>query len=104
MLTRGLTLNGGLISEVNAVRHLGLLLTSSLSWSEYVHLALRKVGWKGSLLKRLPFRAQFSLPKFPFSINVLLVLAWSMRVLFGMAAPRLIPILSNAFNFLLLSL
>ena len=44
MLTRGLTLNGGLISEVNSVRHLGLFLTSSLSWSEHVHFALRKQG------------------------------------------------------------
>ena len=47
----GLTLNFGLVSEVNSGRHVGLFLTSSPSWSEHVHFALRKVGWKVSLVK-----------------------------------------------------
>ena len=96
----GPTLNGGLVSEVNSVRLLGLCLTSSSSWSKNVHFGLRKVGWTFSGV----FVFGALCPYFPFSINVSFVLAWCMPVLCAMAAPQLIFMLSNAFSFLLLAL
>ena len=72
----GLYLNGEPVPNVPAVCHLGLTISSDLSWSEHVQSLVRKVGWKVNLLKRLAFRARLSIHdlSFLFSTNALVVL------------------------------
>ena len=60
----GLYLNGEPVPNVPVVCHLGLTISSDLSWSEHVQSVVHKVGWKVNLLKRLAFRARLSIPVF----------------------------------------
>ena len=57
-------MNGEPVPNVPVVCHLGLTVSSDLSWSELVQSLVRKVGWKVNLLKRLAFRARLSVPVF----------------------------------------
>ena len=53
---------GGLpVPSPSSVRHLGGVLSSSLSWSAHIASLGRQVGWKVSLLKSLAFRANIPL-------------------------------------------
>lgn len=50
------------VPEASSVRHLGVTLTPTLSWSAHIQNVVRSVGWKVSLLKRLAFGTRISLP------------------------------------------
>ena len=47
------TLNQDPVPLVNEVKHLGLMLTSTLQWSAHIHALLLRVGYRIYLLKRL---------------------------------------------------
>ena len=49
------------VPNPSSVRHLGVVLSSSLSWSAHIASLGRQVGWKVSLLKRMAFRANIPL-------------------------------------------
>lgn len=46
---------------VTSTRHLGVLFSSNLKWSEHIDSIMKNVGWKFALLKRLSFRCNLSL-------------------------------------------
>ena len=54
-------LNGLLVPNPSSAHHLGVVLSSSLSWCAHIASLGRQVGWKVSLLKRLAFRANMPL-------------------------------------------
>ena len=59
-----LLLSGSLVPCVTSVIHLGLTITASLTWSAHIDQLLKQVSWKLSLMKRLAFRGNLTLPVF----------------------------------------
>ena len=51
-----LLLNMKPVPYANEVKHLGLVITSTLQWSSHIHSLLLRVGYRVYLLKRLAYR------------------------------------------------
>lgn len=64
-------INGERVPQSDHVQHLGVSLSSSLSWSDHVHNVIRKAGWKVALLKRLAFRCRIPIPVFSLLFKTL---------------------------------
>ena len=61
-----LSLNKQAVPIANSTRHLGLVISSNLKWSDHVDEVLSSVGWKVYLLKKLLFKSKLSLSAFSY--------------------------------------
>ena len=87
-----LSLSGGIIPLVRTTAHLGVRISSTLSWSDHMSNIIRRVKFKAFLLKRLARRhGSADLVKRLYRA-VLSVLCSSMLRLFGMHAPNMTPL------------